>query len=343
MNDVLHFKLEELRSLSKATLTAAGAPDATAELVSDVLVDADVRGHSSHGVALLPLYARRVREGGIDAGAAPGLTRLSDAVALVEANGGFGQPAADAAARHCARSAGLQGLAAVGVRGNNHIGMLAAYRRHFAALDVLGLILNVSGPSVAAPGARRATLGNNAACLVVPRADREPFVIDFATGVVACGKIRSAALRGQPVPAGWLLDREGLPSTDPADLDDGGSVPVFGGHKGLGVSLMIEVLAGMLVAGTVSPLVRRQRHSPAEIMGCSQLFLGFRADLFGQAGAHQLLRVLSEAVENGYGDDGAPDPFFPEQYEQSCTDAAHTTGIPVPSSLVAELGWPGSL
>nr|WP_024126065.1 Ldh family oxidoreductase [Streptomyces sp. FR1]AHE38683.1 Malate/L-lactate dehydrogenase [Streptomyces sp. FR1] len=338
MQDVLYFHVEELRKRARETLERGGVSPDISELVATVLVDADVRGHPSHGVALLPLYLTRLRQGGINAHAYPSCTELSETVTLLDGRGGFGQLSADTAARHCARSAARQGLAAVGVRGNNHIGMLAAYRQHFVASDVIGLLMNISGPSVSAPGAQRATLGNNAVCLIVPRQQQPPFIVDFATGVVACGKIRSAALSGRSVPPEWLLDRSGRPSTDPADLDRGGSVPVFGGHKGLGLSLMIEVLAGILVAGTVSPLVNRQRHAPGSNMGCSQLFLGFRSDLFGQQGRHELLDVICDAVRDGY-DTSVPTPFFPEQREQACTEAAHDVGVPVPSAVAAELGW----
>ncbi|OPF76713.1 hypothetical protein VT50_0222980 [Streptomyces antioxidans] len=342
MQDVLYFHTEELHKRAREALETAGAPPDISDLVAKVLVDADVRGHPSHGVALLPLYLTRMRKGGIKARARPSWTQLSETAALVEGRGGFGQLAADAAARNCARSAARQGLAAVGIRGNNHIGMLAAYRQHFIAPDIIGLLMNISGPSVSAPGAQRATLGNNAVCLIVPRRRQNPFIVDFATGTVACGKIRTAALHGEPVPPEWLLDNKGQPSTDPEDLDRGGSVPVFGGHKGLGLSLMIEVLAGILVAGTVSPLVHRQRHKPSHTMGCSQLFLGFRSDLFGQEGRHELLDVLSTTVRDGY-DTTVSEPYFPEQREQTSMKAAEETGVPVPSAVAAELGWAAHL
>jgi hypothetical protein len=146
-------------------------------------------------------------------------------------------------------------------------------------------LLNTSGPSVAAPGAQHATLGSNAVCLVTPvEPDREPLCVDMATGVVAAGKIRTAATLGQPIPDGWLQDAEGRPSTDPADFDAGGSIPLFGGYKGLGISLIAEIMAGALAGGRVSPDVAKQRKRPAQVMRCSQLLIGVAAGHFDVTG-----------------------------------------------------------
>ncbi|WP_326617698.1 Ldh family oxidoreductase [Streptomyces decoyicus] len=329
---------EALWELARDTLTDVGVPADTASLVAGILVDADVRGHPSHGVAMLPVYVQRVLEGGILTHATPTWKHLSETAGLVLGHGGFGQLAATMAAEHCAESAHDHGMAVVGVRGNNHIGMLAAYRRQFTERDVIGLILNVSGPSVSAPGAQFPTLGNDAICLVVPRRTGDPFIVDFATGVVACGKIREAALRGEAVSTEWLLDNTGHPSADPKDLDRGGSVPVFGGYKGLGVQLIIEVLAGVLAGGTVSPLVNRQRQRPDLPMNCSQLFVGFRTSLLGDTDPDALLHTLDLAIAMGY-KNSPPDCYFPEQRERLHTARALESGIDIPKALADRLGW----
>ncbi|MEE4491494.1 Ldh family oxidoreductase [Streptomyces sp. BE230] len=334
----VRFSTEALLEAAAGSLTAAGVGAERAALVARVLVDADVRGHFSHGVGLLPMYLDRLRQGGIDPAAEPEWSQEDGSVVRVDARGGFGQVAADLAARRCAERAARTGLAAVAVRGNNHIGMLAAYRDHFVRHGVVGLVLNVSGPSVAAPGAGRPTLGNDAVCMVVPREGTSPLVVDFATGTVASGKIRHAAHRGERVPATWLVDREGRPTTDPEELDRGGAVPVFGGHKGLGVAVITEVLAGILAGGTVSPLVHKQRAEPERAMDCSQLFLALSPDAFGNPPVEKLLDVLSGAVAAGY-PQGPPEVHLPEQQERLAEAAAAEHGVPVPASVVEQLGW----
>ena len=332
------FDRDELLGAVVGSLVDAGVATGRADLVARVLVDADVRGHFSHGVGLLPMYLDRLAQGGIKPQAEPEWVSDSGAVAVLDGRGGFGQVAAELAAGTCARKATETGVSAVAVRGNNHIGMLAAYRHHFAERGVVGLIFNISGPGVAAPGAGRATLGNDAVCMVVPRDEADPLIVDFATGTVASGKIRHAAHRGVRVPEGWLVDRQGRPTTDPEELDRGGAVPVFGGHKGLGVALITEILAGVLGGGTISPRVHKQRAEPERVMDCSQLFIALDPAAFGDPPVGELVDALCAAVSSGY--TGRPPAIhLPEQQERAAELRAATEGIPVPVAVAAALGW----
>ncbi|MBP2390297.1 Ldh family oxidoreductase [Aeromicrobium fastidiosum] len=330
--------LADLTELVTATLCAEGVAPRRAALVARVLVDADARGHFSHGVGLLPMYVDRIRAGGIDPVADPQWVSEMGVVKVLDAQGGFGQVAAELAAQTVAEDAAVSGIAAVGVRGNNHIGMLAAYRDSFTRHGVVGLVFNVSGPSVAAPGAGRATLGNDAVCLVAPLEGSRPFIVDFATGIVASGKIRDAAHRGRPVPPEWLVDRRGRPTTDPHQLDAGGAVPVFGGYKGLGVALITEVLAGVLAGATISPRVHKQRAEPDHPMDCSQMFIAFSPRAFGDPPIHELVDELREAVVRGYLGE-LPDVHLPEQQETAAEERAHRDGVRVPRAVVDQLGW----
>jgi LDH2 family malate/lactate/ureidoglycolate dehydrogenase len=336
-------EIDELRSRVENELGQAGLPARQAQSVARVLVDADARGHASHGVSLLPTYLRRIAAGGISSDAEPVVTDTAPAMISIDACGGPGQVAAESAARLCADRAAEQGLAAVAVHNNNHVGMLAAYRDPFQERQVVGLLLNISGPAVAAPGAQRPTLGSNALCLVTPGpVGGEPFCIDLATGVVAAGKIRDALNRGVPVTEGWLQDPAGRPTRDPAQLDAGGSIPLFGGYKGLCVTLIVEILAGALAGGLVSPQVSKQRKQPGAVMRCSQLFVGFAVGSFAAADGRPtvpaLVQALRQAVLDGYGSPPT-EPWFPDQAERGHTELAHSAGVPVPTAVIDELGW----
>ncbi|QYC44233.1 putative oxidoreductase YjmC [Nonomuraea coxensis DSM 45129] len=333
--------LAELQARTVEALLAAGIGHEAAEAAGEVLVDAERRGHRSHGIALLPTYLRRIKEGGIRAEARPRLTEVTPAVAAIDADGGIGQVAAGMAAEWCASRAATHGLAAVAVHGNNHVGMLAAYRRPFQERQVAGLLLNTSGPSIAAPGAARPTLGSNAICLVTPTAEGEPFCVDLATGVVAAGKIRDAANRGVPVPPGWLQDASGAATTDPRELDRDGSIPLFGDYKGLCVTLLAEILAGALAGHRVSPDVGKQRKHLDRVMNCSQLFVGFSPRHLGPPGEPSLggfVRRLREAVLAGHPAE-PPRPWFPDQREEDHAALADARGAEVPRSVLDELGW----
>jgi LDH2 family malate/lactate/ureidoglycolate dehydrogenase len=318
-------------------LRAAGMPPEPAATVAEVMIDADLRGHHSHGVLLLPVYLERIRQGGIDPCAEPFWIREETPVSVLDANGAAGQVAARLAAERSAAIALQAGVGVVAVRHSNHVGMLAAYRAPFERTGVVGLILNLAGTSVAPPGGQRPTMGNNAVCLVVPRGEQEAFSVDFATGAVACGKIRQAALQGTAVPEGWLLDRDGAPSTDPVQLDEGGAVPVFGGHKGLALSLMIEILAGAIGGGVTSRGVNRQRLWPDRVMDCSQLFVGFLPSAFGIASMAPFLEELEAAVRDSYVS-GPPALYFPEQYEAQARKEAERDGLRIEPEVAGVLG-----
>lgn len=338
----LRWDAELVRRRVEQTFVDVGAPIETARIVAQVLVAADVRGHRSHGVQLVPMYLDRVRAGGIIAAARPEVIQSNQLVTVLSAHGGFGQVAADQAARLCATRAREHGIAAVAVRDNNHVGMLAAYRQPFLDARVVGLVLNISGPSVAAPGASRATLGNDAICLIAPRGPgKAPLIADLATGVVAAGKIRDAAALGRSVPKEWLIGPDGRPSTNPTDLDDGGAVPVFGGlesgYKGLCITVIVEVLAGMLAGATVSPLVSKQRAHPESVMNCSQMFLGFDPVAFAAGDIDALAQTLVDAVAAGHGAD-LPAVHFPEQKEVLQTAETAERGIVIPRAVADLLG-----
>jgi LDH2 family malate/lactate/ureidoglycolate dehydrogenase len=328
---------EDLRRLSAQTLAEAGVDPSDAELIAGILVDADVRGHGSHGVSLLPLYLARIRAGGIRLDGVPETTAVGPVV-QVEAHGGPGQVAAMQAAKACAEVTREYGIGVATISGGNHVGMLAAYRQPFQVSKCIGLVFNVSGPSVAPPGGASAVLGNNACCLIVPREEEAPFIVDFATGAVACGKIRQAAMRAELIPEGWLLDPDGVPTRDPRGLDAGGSVPVFGGYKGLCVTLIVEVLGGLLASGRASPDVRRQRQSPAEVMQCGQMFVGFYPPAFGVGDAGPTIDRLADAIRSSY-PDTAPETWFPEQLEGRAMRRHRYEGIDLPDALVSEIGW----
>jgi LDH2 family malate/lactate/ureidoglycolate dehydrogenase len=330
--------IDEARDAALGFLAKIGIVEPTRSKVVDVLIDAECRGHSSHGLALLETYAKRVRHGGIRPDALPSVYEGISTVTRICANGGFGQVAAFAAAEIAAKRAKRDGMHAVAVYENNHIGMLAAYRNAFCAAEVVGLIFNISGPSVAPPKATKATLGNNALCIIVPQGQNPPFIADMATGLVASGKIRSLAAHGKTLPSGWLLDSKGRPTDDASCLDLGGSVPVFGDHKGLVVHIFVEVLAGMLAGGRISAQVNRQRQSPDAVLFGSQLFVGLDPAAFGNRDLNTLVANLRHAVASGYDEDRIEFPYFPEQAETQAVEEATNKGLNLDPTTAGFLG-----
>ena len=238
-----------LRELARALLRAAGATPEHAAVVGDSLVDANLAGHDSHGVQLLPHYVESALSGDVDPAVEPTVTRRDRATATVDGAHGWGQPAMLLASRTAVQQARAFGVGAVVVNRCRHIGRVAPYVESIAAAGMIGLAVANVPPAVAPFGGRQRVLGTNPIAWAIPRAGGlPPICLDVATSAVAYGKVEVARARGVPVPAGALLDRDGTPTTDPEVVRDGGVLLPFGGHKGSGFAVFAQLI-GMALAG----------------------------------------------------------------------------------------------
>lgn len=253
------FAATQLRSVAKTILSAVGAPPEHARLVGDSLVAANLCGHDSHGVMRLASYAALVRSGQIVPAAQPSIAVRQGAVARVDGAWGWGQVAAQLATSVTIELAQEAGIAGTTVDHCNHIGRLGQYAEMIATAGMIGIALCNSSPIVAPYGGRGRVLGTNPLAIAAPRAaGAEPLLVDFATAGVAEGKLRVARANGQQVAPGLVLDAAGRPSQDPQAFYDGGVLLPFGGHKGFGLSMMIELLGGVLsgIAPSAVPAYR---------------------------------------------------------------------------------------
>lgn len=269
-------KVKDLLAFAQEVLQKAGLEFEDASITADVLVAADVCGISSHGTGLLPTYVRRLQQGGIRAEAKPKEVWRKAGQLLVDACGAMGPVTAVQAVHEVLTSAKRYGAGLVMVKNSNHIGMLGYYSRMIAEQGLIGIVLTNSGPNVAAWGGAEPVLGNNALSVSVPGRDEPLFLLDIATGEVACGRVRLAAQSGEKeIPEGWILDAEGRPSTDPQDFINGGVVLPFGKHKGFGIGMLVDLLTGVMSGGLFASKVRRQRADYAKIAGSSHTFIAY--------------------------------------------------------------------
>ena len=246
-----------LRAQLATVLIATGSAPGEAAIVSSNLVMANLSGHDSHGVGLLPRYVDAVLEGGLVPGNSARV--LVDAGSLMSIDGqrGFGQIVGEQAMRLAVARTKEVGSCIMTLANAHHLGRIG----HFAEMAVAeGLVslhfVNVLARQVVAPfGGADGRYGTNPCCIGVPLKGREPFVLDFATSRVAQGKMRVAHNQGQQVAPGLLLDEHGVPTTDPrvvvAPTVPGlfGSLIAFGEHKGYGMAVACELLGGALTGG----------------------------------------------------------------------------------------------
>src|SRR5271169_1573906 len=217
---------ERLTEIGQALFEAAGAPRAEAELVMRHIVAANLVGHDSHGVIQIPTYIERIKVGHIVPGAPWTIVQESAATTVVDGHWGFGYVVNERAMRLTIEKAGRANVAAATVFRQGHIGRLGGYTLMAAEAGMIGLITADSGRSpkgVAPFGGREARLGTNPISVAVPSDLDGPLFLDMATSAVAAGKVALAAARNEQVPAGWIIDRDGKPTTDQQRYRSGGA------------------------------------------------------------------------------------------------------------------------
>ena len=222
-------------------------PEPDARAVASMMVEADLLGYGTHGVFRLRQYLARLRDGGCNPTPQVKTVTETAATALLDGDNGLGHLALKAARDLAMAKAEEAGIGWVGVRGGNHAGPAALYVRPQAAAGMVGLCAAVGSANHVAPfGGTDLLLGTNPIAIAFPSADRVgPFVLDMVTTVAAVGKIKVLAQRGEKMPEGWMVGRDGQPLTDPNKRDEGFLLPI-GGPKGYGLSLAIGLLAGVL-------------------------------------------------------------------------------------------------
>jgi uncharacterized oxidoreductase len=245
-------RADDLIAYATAVYESAGAPAEHARTVAQHQVGANLVGHDSHGVVLLATYVDRIDRGHIAPAARPEVLNESPATLAVNGHWGFGPVVSEWTMERLIAKARATKLAAGTVREQSHVGRLADYPLMAARAGFISLMMADSGqsPKAVAPfGGREARLGTNPICIAFPSRLPGPIFIDMATSAVAAGKLNLARAQGKPIPLGWLLDRDGKPTTNPnAQLEGGVMLPLGGpeGHKGYGLSFAVETLAAVL-------------------------------------------------------------------------------------------------
>ena len=243
---------DRLEKITRDLLMGAGATEQEAASVAEGVIGANLAGHDSHGIIQIPSYIERIEVGHIVCGAPMDVVRETATTMVVDGNWGFGYHVSKFVMGSIIEKAAASGVAAATVYRQGHVGRVAAYPIMAANAGMIGMMTADSGRTakgVVPFGGREARLGTNPICFAMPSNLEGPLFIDMATSAVAAGKISLAIARGQSVPEGWILDKDGNSSTDPHDLSRGGAVLPLGGtegHKGYGLSAIVEIFSGLL-------------------------------------------------------------------------------------------------
>ena len=256
----------KLRTLASKIVTAGGSKPDEAEIVADHLVEANLRGHDSHGVGMLVAYVRDFEGGTLKPNQKPEVVSDTGTISVWDAHAGYGQVVARQAVEWAIGAAKKHGVAVNGLRNAHHIGRVGTYGEIAARAGMVSMhFVNVaSGPPPVAPfRGREGRFLTNPVCIAIPgTSSNEPIVLDFATSRVAMGKVRVAHNAGKKMLDGALLDHQGKPTTNPAVMytEPKGVVLPFGEHKGSGLALVCELLAGAIVgSATVTTMTPPDR------------------------------------------------------------------------------------
>ena len=245
-------KADRLTSIATELLIASGASKEEAASVAKGCVLANLTGHDSHGVIAIPTYIDRVHKGHIVPGAPFTIVQESPTTTVVDGNWGFGFVVAERAMKMTIEKAKKSNVAACTILRQSHVGRVGAYPIMAAQEGMIAIMTADSGrsPKAVAPfGGKEARVGTNPIAIAVPSDLDGAFCLDMATSAVAAGKIKLAQAKGQKIPTGWIVDKDGNATTDPMDFDRGGVLLPLGGeegHKGYGLSVMVEILSALL-------------------------------------------------------------------------------------------------
>lgn len=315
---------QTLRRVVQSIVEAAGTPPPAAQAVSESLVEANLRGHDSHGVIRLAWYIDFARQGSVQAAAAARVAMRRGATAQVDGQRGWGQPAARLATRTAVELAADHGVGVVSIVSCNHIGRVGEYVETIAQAGMIGMAMCNAGPAVAPYGGYQRVMGTNPLAWAAPGgAGQPPIVLDFATAGVAEGKLRVARTKGDMVAPGLVVDAAGRPTLDPAAFYAGGALQTFGLHKGSGMSVMIELLARGLCG--VDPTTSSNVEQNGTLI--IALDIAFLAPQEQFTGAAERLRAQIAGAPPAAGFD---EVLLPGDPERRAREQRLQHGIPIP-------------
>ena len=277
--------LAALEEFIARAFEAAGMPLADARTVGGLMAAADLQGSDGHGAIRLPHYLRRIRAGGINLHPKIRVVNERAGMALIDGDNAMGHLVMKRAAELAIAKARSAGVAWVGTRWSNHAGPASLYARMPLAHDMIGLYFAVGNANHLPPwGGLDMLLSTNPIAAAFPAGAEPPVVLDMATTVAAYGKVKAKAARGESMPEGWMIDREGRPLTDPKRAGEGFLLPI-GGYKGYGLALVVGLLAGTLNHAAMGKDVVDFNADDATPTNTGQAIVAIDPAAFGDLGA----------------------------------------------------------
>ena len=333
---------DRLKSFIHEAMTRLGLPDSDAMTVAALMAEADLLGSDGHGVSRLPQYARRIKAGGFNVRPNIQVVREQAATALVTGDNGMGHLVMTRCAEIAIDKARTSGIAWVNSQFSNHAGPASLYATMPLKHDMIGLYFAVGNANHLPPwGGLDMLLSTNPIAAAIPAGDEKPIVLDMATTVAAYGKVKTKALRGETMPEGWMIDRQGKPLTDPKRADEGMLLPLGGmeaGYKGYGLAMIIGLLAGTLGGAAMGRDVIDFNHDDDSVTNTGQAIAAINIAAFGDVAVFKAsVDALVRDFRGSQRMPGVDRIYVPGERSQETREKRSRDGIPIAPALLRGL------
>ncbi|RFC69382.1 MULTISPECIES: Ldh family oxidoreductase [Mesorhizobium] len=328
---------DDMAALASAALQRHAVPQHDSEIIANCLVHADLRGVETHGVVRLPGYIDRLRRGLINPAPVLEPRMVGSVAASLDAQNGFGFVAATKATELAINIATQHGVALVSVHASNHFGMAATYVQQAVNAGFVCFVFSNASPTMPPWGGRTPIFGTNPLAFGAPNANADPFILDMSPAVAARGKIRAALRNKTAIPLGYALDSEGRPTTDPAAALAGVVLPV-GGHKGAGLAIMVDILAGLMSGAGFAGSVGNQYGEDNKPQDVGHFFILMRPDLFIPREEYDArMCILIETVQGCLPAEGFASARMPGEASAENERTRRLEGIPYEPALISTI------
>jgi LDH2 family malate/lactate/ureidoglycolate dehydrogenase len=317
--------------------TRCGMPPGDAAFSAEALVQTNLWGIDSHGVLRSPLYAQRLRTMAINP--TPQIQQMGGSLAfeLWHGDDGMGFIVGRDAMQRAIALARQFNMSAVGVVHSNHFGATGLYARMAAEQGMIGIVMSNVIPNIVAPGGSRPITGNNPLAIAIPTFDEFPFVLDISLSNVAGGKLLLASKKGEKIPLDWATDRQGRPTDDPDEGFKGFLLPV-GGHKGLGLSYVVDILCGVITGGVYQHQMKSMYKHADEpsLTGHFMIVINPTAIISREEMAARMADFRTTIKTSPMWDESA-EMLLPGELEHRTAQRRAASGIPLPADLYRDL------
>lgn len=337
-NNSALISVKELKRFIQDALIQAGIPTDDANKIACLMSQADLQGSDGHGVIRLPQYIKRIRAGGINTKPDIKIVQEHTAMAVVDGDNAMGHLAVSYATELAIEKARKAGVAWVGTRRSNHAGPASLYASMPIKHNMIGVYFAVGNANHLPPwGGAEMLLSTNPIAVGIPSDKEAPIVLDMATTVAAYGKVKAKAKRGEMMPEGWMIDRQGQPLLDPNKSDEGFLLPI-GGHKGYGLALIVGILAGKLNGAAMGRDVIDFNKDHTTHTNTGQAILVIDLEAFGSPGLFTSeIDLLIQDLRNSEKLPGTDRIWLPGEQSHARRLENQRLGIPIANGVIREL------